>query len=150
MSEIADVSDKAYEKAKELGLEVVLPDEYTLQLDLDVPFNGYSEEAYGQDFLTKVNAVYTNFGIEDITFTKSKSGRTHGFIRLTEPVTAVERILLQAALGSDGLREILSFKRVKRGDPTPTLLFEVPTKDTIGAKTEPVKTSVVVLDDSPF
>lgn len=125
MSELADTSDKAFEKARDLGLDVVLPDDYTLQLDLDVPYNGNSEHAYGPDFVTKLNAVYINFGVEESKFTISKSGRTHCFIRLCERITPTERIALQAALGSDGLREILSLKRVQRGDLTPTLLFEV-------------------------
>jgi hypothetical protein len=59
--------------------------------------------------------------------TKSKSGNTHVYVTLPEPLPVFERIALQAILGSDAKREMLNFIRAKRGDSgEPILMYEVP------------------------
>lgn len=61
------------------------------------------------------------------TITPSRSGGTHRHVTITleKDVTPMERITLQAILGSDPLRELLSLDRLKAGCPNPTLFFEV-------------------------
>lgn len=56
----------------------------------------------------------------------SKSGGDHKhlYITLDKEVTAMERILLQLACGSDPKRELLSLDRLKAGNPNPTIFFE--------------------------
>jgi hypothetical protein len=39
-------------------------------------------------------------------------------------VTSIERVALQAMLGSDSIREMLSWLRLRRGIDTPTIFFE--------------------------
>lgn len=130
MSEIAQEVERAYEKAAELNLDVVVPDDYTLQLDYD---NGVPER-----FEELIHLINCNFGVSEGQFnegiltqgfnikqTTSKSGNKHIYVRLEKPITATERLVFQAALGSDPKREILSLARLKRGEPNPTLLFEV-------------------------
>lgn len=71
-----------------------------------------------------------NFGTtaSDLLVTPSKSGGEKQHIRVFLPfnVEPVERIALQAALGSDGVRELLSLRRVRGDDPHPTLFAETP------------------------
>jgi hypothetical protein len=58
----------------------------------------------------------------------SSSGKPNHFhIRVTlggETVDARTRILYQAVLGSDPVREVLSLLRLERDDPMPTIFFE--------------------------
>ncbi len=111
-------SENAYKRAEEEGLLVVLPDSHTLQIDYDKP-------AVDERFIELLSTFEDNFEVEQpIIYKQSRRGNLHIIIRLKEEITPTERILLQAALGSDGKREILSFKRIKTGDPTPTLFFE--------------------------
>ena len=52
-------------------------------------------------------------------------GRYHIVVTLERDLVGVqERILLQALLGSDLTREVLSYQRAVRGDDVPTLFFE--------------------------
>lgn len=53
-----------------------------------------------------------------------KPGREHIVVRLGREVSDEERILLQACLGSDPLREMLSLMRLRAGDEAPTIFFE--------------------------
>lgn len=57
----------------------------------------------------------------------SKSGgdKQHVIVTLSMSVLAEERLLLQACLGSDRVRELLGYLRAKTGNPYPTLFFEV-------------------------
>lgn len=64
-----------------------------------------------------------------VVVTASRSGHKHARIKLPFKVSALERIALQAALGSDYKREILSVFDLRRGDPTPTVFFELPGYD---------------------
>lgn len=68
------------------------------------------------------------FDITSIHEAKSKSGGEHRHITLTlsNNISDVERILLQAILGSDPKRELLSYIRILRNIPQPTAFFELP------------------------
>jgi len=56
--------------------------------------------------------------------TRSRGGNLHAVIRLAQPTPALERVLLQALLGSDPVREARNYGRVKNGAPYPILFFE--------------------------
>lgn len=113
-------SDKAFKLAAERGQRVVLPDEYTLQLDVD------NEETYKMlnkrlELLRHLH--YYPSIIKDVV---SKSGLPHRhiYIKVSKILTQTERIVIQQYLGSDPIRELLSYVRVTLNDPYPTLLFE--------------------------
>ena len=111
-------SDVAYKEAKEKGLKVVLPDEFTLQIDIDneASFSVFKDKieylARWYDFEYKVNISF--------------SGKPHRHIYVTMliPITPLERIFLQLFLGSDPTREFSSFRRIKENDLHPTLFLE--------------------------
>ncbi len=56
-----------------------------------------------------------------------REGRFHIRVTLSRPVTGdIERIALQALLGSDRLHEVLSWRAVQAGQRDVTLFFEKP------------------------
>jgi len=59
-----------------------------------------------------------------LTPSRSKPDGKHIVCNLDRPVTPLERIALQAILGSDPRREAHSFNRLQANDPLPTLFFE--------------------------
>lgn len=114
-----------YEHAQSLGLQVVTPEADQIFIDLD-------DEADRAVMLE----VIAMFGRNGYTLrvekeTESKSGKRHVYIRAGFPLTEIERVALQACLGSDRKREALSIMRtwhVTEGEyvgPVSTF-FEVP------------------------
>ena len=112
-------------RVREEGFEIALPSEFELQIDID-------SEQHFQAFRDSIGVILRNWetpGI-DIEIHPSKSGLPRRHITVTLPfsVTPWQRIALQAALGSDPIRELLSATRLMRGEPHPTLFSERPTK----------------------
>ena len=112
-------SEVAYREAANDNLDVVLPEPYDLFLDID-------NEADMKRFARGMDIVIKHFNGQVIKSTPSRSGlpKRHIIVRLDRPVTNAERIALQAALGSDPVREILGIVRVQHNDPHPTLFLE--------------------------
>ena len=112
-------SSIAHKEAEEKGLRIVLPDEYTLQIDID------SDKAFS---LFKPRMSFLEKWYDGVTFTTvpSLSGLPNRHIYVTMPIsiTPLGRIFLQLFLGSDSTREFLSFQRIAINDPNPTLFFE--------------------------
>jgi hypothetical protein len=96
--------------------DVVRSSPTTLLLDLDTP------EAIEQ-FYRVLPKVAEHFGVERREEWKSKSGKQHVRVFLDAPQPLAVRLALQAALGSDGIREVLSLKRMANGCEEPSLLF---------------------------
>ena len=121
MSEfIAPNSKRAIEQAKSENLDVVFPADNQLQLDID------SEAAFDL-YNDHYDIVNTYWGIDDETITLSRSGnpdKRHITLTLSRKVSNKDRIALQAFLGSDLKREVLSFVQAENGDPHPTLFLE--------------------------
>jgi hypothetical protein len=118
--EYLPTSTTAYEKANEEGLVVMPAGENELQLDID------TDEAYAQ-FGRVLPVLKEYFGVISNFTTRSKSGDgRHVRIRLAQPMPVMQRIALQAALGSDGVRELLSVVMVLNNDVAPCLLNETP------------------------
>lgn len=113
-------SQRAYTQAALEGLEVVLPAENELQIDID------NEHSY-MLFCNQLLIVRKFIGVIDTVETKSKSGKSfkmHITVILENPVSMIERLALQAMLGSDRVRELLGYVQYKNDDPHPVLFLE--------------------------
>lgn len=116
---------KAHIQAAAKGCIVVLPKPNELFVDID------SMEALAT-FDVAIRKLKETKGLAKTTFVTrpSPSGRAFRYhITVTLPrfvKNAEERILLQALLGSDIVRELVSWGRVQRNAPNPTLFFEKP------------------------
>ena len=127
-------SDGAYAQAQLDDLIVVLPSPSQLFVDID---NDDAEHLFHKN-LTKVSEYV---GVYGWVITQSRSGepeRKHITVDLSRDVTPMERILLQAVLGSDLRRELLSYCRITINDPRPTLFLEKKVAGFLPIRTEPL------------
>jgi len=113
------MSQSAYEKAEKHGLQVVLPTNHQLFIDID------GEEAYAV-FVKNYPQFCHWYEVTEKVETPSKSGlpKKHIYITLKEKVTDNERLVLQAFLGSDLVREFLGMMRINANDSHVTLFLE--------------------------
>lgn len=118
----SDRLEKARAKAEELGCVVVLPKANELQVDLD------SAEAYDEHLKRRaILAKHCKGFLVECLEAPSKSGfpKLHVTIVLSRDVSALERVALQSLLGSDPVRELLSWVAIeKKTNDFPTLFFE--------------------------
>lgn len=108
--------------AKRLGLIAVAPEPDEIQLDIDSP----DDLAVAETMMGALSAQ--QIPCEVARTTTSKSGNAHVVIRIEwpRPLDPVTRIALQACLGSDRKRELLSLLRHEfQTQHPPTVLFEV-------------------------
>jgi intein/homing endonuclease len=91
----------------------------TLQLDLDTKS---SREIFKQQ-LKLLRKLPLNFRILKVKKYVSRTGNQHICIQTSKHLSYMERILLQALLGSDLKREIRNYGRVKNRSPFPILLL---------------------------
>lgn len=113
-----DTIESAQEKARIRGLQVVFPSPRELQIDID--------SAESMDvFMENIDRLKHD-GYEVRPSPSRAIGHYHITVRLLYEVTPLERIALQAMLGSDLTREILSYARLQRGIVQPTIFFERP------------------------
>lgn len=112
-------SATAFQKAEESGKKVILPKEDELFIDID-----------GAQALDRFNyqlpriAKYIDIQHEIRPSPSGEDGHYHVYCKVGRAVDKVERILIQLLLGSDQVREFLSWARWCEGDPNPTLFFE--------------------------
>lgn len=107
--------------AAELGLRVRLPADDELFVDID------SDEAFNTMVAMRDVLRESGFGLTLRWITDSKSGYPHQHVCLVawRALTPLERVALQACLGSDRKRELLSFLRIEeKTDRPPTVFFE--------------------------
>ena len=113
--------DSPEEIAARRRKDIVYPRDNELFVDID------SEEAlelfnlHVEVLMEKLPGVVVCIGREP----SSTEGHYHVTVKLSYPVDPQERILLQAILGSDPTRELLSYIFFKNGREKPTLFFEV-------------------------
>lgn len=102
------------------GYVIVVPRDNQLQIDIDTreQLSVYHKQI----------AVFARgIPISQVMFPSKGGGEGyHITITLAFDVSPLERIALQAALGSDPMRELLSLMRFKNGDDHPTLFVENP------------------------
>jgi hypothetical protein len=110
----------AEKEAQSKGLVVVEPSSHELFVDID------SEDQH-QSF-TRAFAIFRNthtvVALKQEPSPSRQIWHWHMTITLKEEVDARTRILYQAVLGSDPVREVLSLQRLECGDKMPTLFFE--------------------------
>ena len=109
-------SDDAAKHAESCGFEVVRGDEKTLLLDIDSGDDFHKFEV-NRDLVDQL------VGIEDYTVWNSQSSKHHVKLKLKKPLSIELRLFLQACLGSDIKRELLTYKRVIEGESEPSMLF---------------------------
>lgn len=117
-----DTSAEAKARFEGEGFQVVFPQPNELQIDID-------SEEQREKFLRLFEALNRNSGGLQFTVTKdtpSRSGlpKRHLTLSCSRDMDAVMRIALQASLGSDPMRELLSFCRHLQGDPNPSIFVE--------------------------
>ena len=104
------------------GFSIFYPEPNELCLDID------SEEDY-QKFLARfqyLSREVDNPYIAFKEFQSSTKGHRHIIITLPYDVDRFERLALQAVLGSDPIKEMLSIFRIWQGDKFPSLLAMKP------------------------
>jgi hypothetical protein len=102
--------------AAERNCELVVPDDYTLLVDLD------DGAQLNQRVLT---VIRERCGVLKTESWPSRSGTgTHYRIHLVVALSQGDRLLLQAVLGSDPMKECLSVFRAWAGHETPSVLFK--------------------------
>jgi len=103
----------------ERGCLVVLPLEKELFVDIDT----FQALGYFHANVRRLGDLYESHTLRPSP--SRKDGRFHIVVQLSRPVRdAFERIMLQALLGSDLSREILSWREATAGVVTPTVFFE--------------------------
>jgi hypothetical protein len=111
-----------YPKAAALGKVVVLPDDHQLFIDIDTPEDHVCFETRMLD----VKACGLDI-VVDQTTASTTEGHLHITLRCGFVLDPVLRCALQAALGSDRKRELLSLGRIISKVPLPpTVFFENP------------------------
>ena len=112
---------KSKKLAESRGLEVVHSTEDALLLDLDTG-------AQQDQFMVMLGRAKNIEGLKGL-FEKerwvSKSGRgIHVVVQLPHSFSVTERLLLQACLGSDPMRELLGMFLERHGEANPIMLFK--------------------------
>lgn len=119
MSDISETIEDAKIEAMKNGCEVVGGDDHCLLLDFD------TIDAKKQ-YERMRHKVVELWGIEreETWMSKSKHpAHQHMRVTLGRPLIPAERVALQAALGSDPMREMFAVRRLNLGIAEPSLLF---------------------------
>jgi hypothetical protein len=125
-------SQRAIDEALTFGLSVVFPKDNELQLDID---NDHSFQLY----LKQADILKKYIGVEGYKVEPSRSGlpKQHITITLSRTVSTIERLALQAMMGSDRVRELLGFVQYLNNDPHPVLFLEKgPVKGLLGSTSD--------------
>lgn len=112
-------SQRAIDEAAQKNLDVVFPQANELFIDID---NEHSFALYSK----QIDILKKYVGVKSVRVQPSKSGlpKRHIYVTLKQDITELERVSLQAMMGSDRVRELLGYVQVKNNDPHPTLFLE--------------------------
>jgi hypothetical protein len=112
-------SQRALDEAEKENLNVVFPKANELQIDID---NEHSFTIF--NMMSEI--LERHYGIQSIRVKPSRSGlpKRHVTVTLWKDVTNMERIALQACMGSDRVREAPQRHSGANGDPHATLFLE--------------------------
>lgn len=116
--EDAPSTEKALERAKKEGLKVVYPEKNQLQIDIDRPedYKIWAEHRFIVERFLKIKKI--------VETPSKEAGHWHIVVDLGVQIEPIQRILLQAVLGSDRKRELLGFVMLNNGEEKPTLFLE--------------------------
>jgi hypothetical protein len=118
---VSHLDDDPYAVAEGLGLEVVLPGPRDVFVDIDVA----EDLVWLHKQVALLDGVGLHLAITQQVPSKGGLPRQHVYLVADRDLTPMERIALQACLGSDRKREILSIARTfLQTDRAPTLFFE--------------------------
>lgn len=118
---MSDLSKSPFEVAEALGVDCILPKGNELFIDLDCE----ADEKWMYEMLKVLHDNGYELTLDKIT--QSRGGGKHAYLHWDEDEwTPLERVAMQACLGSDRKRELLSFLRIGLGDEKrpPTTFFE--------------------------
>lgn len=142
MSEISVTIADARREAEVNDCLVIEGGDGILLLDLD------TKEAVAQ-FLAMKHKLNELCGITEQQWWSSKSGNTHARIYINLSLTAAQRVAMQAALGSDGWREMFAVRRLVLEVEEPSLLFK-PKKNPMFSSYEDLEASRNPAKKLPF
>jgi len=116
-------SSRAIDLALREGLTVEFPAANELFIDID---NEHSFQMFQRQMDILVKYIGVDDGGNGFVVTPSRHGLPgrHIVVTLVKDITETERLLLQACLGSDRVRELLGYVQMKNGDPHPNLFLE--------------------------
>lgn len=118
-----ELDKQRIEEARKAGFIIVQGDDNTLLLDLDTPESRHQ-------FNAMLPMVHDRFNVKDYQTWSSKSGNTHVRLTIEKCATPMERLLLQAVLGSDVKRELLGMLKIRAAiSDDPSVLFKPPMPD---------------------
>lgn len=130
-----EIRDQTFSKARQEGLEIVLPSPNQIQLDIDRPWTAekFYLQTYSQVSLLihnrdnrkrqLVDRLIHEWSVVKWESWKSNGGNCHVQITFWRTFEPLEKVALQSILGSDPMRELLNFRRVLCGADDPIALF---------------------------
>lgn len=119
--------EEAVELARQQGLEAFFPLEDELFLDIDATVWAPPIKVFKALLNPTEPALNVVIDSLRILRTRSKSGNLHIYLKFTGTLHSREKVIVQAAMGSDPVKEVLTMLRMKAGDHTGTIcLFETP------------------------
>ncbi len=122
-------ADSMQAAADAKGLVVVYPEPNELFIDID---SAEDFAVFAKNVLVLGDLVVSH---KSASSPSGKPGRLHVTVTLSRPVaSSIERIALQAALGSDRLHETLSLRIALAGGEHPTVFFEKPATEAQAAQ----------------
>lgn len=114
-------SDQMQAWAEDHGMAILFPAPDELFIDID---NKESLQEFRESFAL-LRRMYDSQASYVKAESKTEDGEHwHIIVKLSKPVSAIERLALQAAMGSDNKRELLGYIRYKANDPKPTMFAE--------------------------
>ncbi len=115
---MSDPRENAVDKAKRLGLLLVEPKPDELFVDID------SRRAM-DEFLNRLSRFISVYKGTTVQYTTSVGGNWHAYVTVPGwSFTMDQRVAMQAALGSDPLREMIAMKHHHEGYAYPSVFFE--------------------------
>lgn len=115
------------------GWEIVWPGPDQAQVDID---DKESQERFNRAFPV-LRQIYKKAWTTERPSKSGEPGKKHITVQLGEAVDNVTRLLIQAALGSDPVRELLGLKKIKAGWVKPTFLFKKLKEEAVSAAPAP-------------
>lgn len=127
----------SFNAARDNDLDIIIPTDRQVTIDIDRPW----PDAIGDGYVrpngevlnvllfgsihdtTLMRALTDYFPVESAEAWRSHGGNTHIVLTMTQELSPEARIAIQAILGSDPIRELLSLARVENGCRDPIALF---------------------------